>query len=79
MPDPWQMDDAPAEYIDRNLKAIIGLRLPIERIEGKRKLSQNRTAADREGVLAGLEGLASEEGTAMAAAIRTANKPAPNL
>jgi transcriptional regulator len=79
MPKPWRLDDAPADYIDRNLKAITGLRLPIERIEGKWKLSQNRTEADREGVLAGLESLASEESTTMAAAIRTANKPARNL
>lgn len=79
MPKPWRLDDAPVEYIDRNLKAITGLRLPIERIEGKWKLSQNRTEADREGVLAGLASVASEESTAMAAAIRTANEPAPNL
>ena len=76
MPDPWHVDDAPADYIDRNLKAITGLRLPIERIEGKWKLSQNRSESDREGVLAGLDGLGSDESREMAAAIRAANKPA---
>ena len=76
MPDPWHVDDAPADYIDRNLKAITGLRLPIERIEGKWKLSQNRSESDREGVLAGLDGLGSDESRKMAAAIRAANKPA---
>ncbi|MGN2251960.1 FMN-binding negative transcriptional regulator [Frateuria sp. GZRe12] len=73
MPRPWRLDDAPTEYIDRNLGAITGLRLPIERIEGKWKLSQNRTEADREGVLAGLDNLGSDEARDMAAAIRAAN------
>jgi transcriptional regulator len=68
---PWRLDDAPAEYIDRNLKAITGLRLPIGRIEGKRKLSQNRTDADRDGVLAGLDSLQDEDSRRMAEAIRT--------
>lgn len=71
MPGPWRLDDAPAEYIDRNLKAITGLRLPIGRIEGKWKLSQNRTDADRDGVLAGLDSLQDEDSRRMAEAIRT--------
>ena len=74
MPRPWRVDDAPVDYIDRNLEAITGLRLPIERLEGKWKLSQNRSVADREGVLAGLEELGGESHRAMAAAIRKANK-----
>lgn len=73
MPEPWRLDDAPADYVDLNLKAIIGLRLPIERLEGKWKLSQNRTAADREGVLAGLASLQDDASRAMAQAIRGAN------
>ena len=73
MPQPWRMDDAPADYIDRNLKAIVGLRLPIERLEGKWKLSQNRTEADREGVLAGLGTLEGDASRQMAEAIRSAN------
>ena len=76
MPSPWRVDDAPADYIDRNLNAITGLRLPIERIEGKWKLSQNRTEADRDGVLAGLDAMATDESKAMAAAMRIANKRA---
>jgi len=72
--EPWRIEDAPADYIDQNLKAIIGLRLPIERLEGKWKLSQNRTEADREGVLAGLDTLGGEQSQHMAAAIRAANK-----
>ena len=52
--EPWAVTDAPEAFIRAQLKGIIGLRLPITRIEGKRKMSQNRTAADRAGVVAGL-------------------------
>ncbi len=52
--EPWSVDDAPAEYIERMLRAIVGLELTVERVEGKRKLSQNRSAADIAGVVAGL-------------------------
>jgi transcriptional regulator len=51
---PWKVDDAPADYIDGMLKAIVGFALPIQRLEGKRKLSQNRNAADIAGVREGL-------------------------
>ena len=52
--DPWSVSDAPADYIDSMLKAIVGFRLPITRLDGKRKLSQNRDAADQAGVRKGL-------------------------
>ena len=51
---PWRVSDAPADYIDGMLKAIVGFALPIERLVGKRKLSQNRSAADMAGVRDGL-------------------------
>ncbi|MGF6459567.1 FMN-binding negative transcriptional regulator [Pseudomonas frederiksbergensis] len=51
---PWKVADAPADYIDGMLKAIVGFALPIQRLEGKRKLSQNRSAADIAGVREGL-------------------------
>ncbi|MFO2465489.1 FMN-binding negative transcriptional regulator [Pseudomonas sp. 15FMM2] len=51
---PWSVSDAPADYIDGMLKAIVGFALPIERLQGKRKLSQNRSAADIAGVRDGL-------------------------
>lgn len=51
---PWAITDAPEPFIKSQLKGIIGLRLPIERIVGKRKMSQNRPEADRAGVAAGL-------------------------
>ncbi len=52
--EPWAVTDAPAEFIKSQLRGIVGLRLPIARVEGKRKLSQNRPAADRAGVAVGL-------------------------
>ena len=51
---PWAVSDAPADYIDGMLKAIVGFALPIERVIGKRKLSQNRSEADINGVRNGL-------------------------
>jgi transcriptional regulator len=51
---PWKVADAPREYIDKMLKAIVGIEIRIERIEGKWKTSQNRSAADQSGIAAGL-------------------------
>jgi transcriptional regulator len=51
---PWAVGDAPAAFIDAQLRGIVGLRLEIRSLEGKRKMSQNRNAADRAGVAAGL-------------------------
>jgi len=51
---PWKVSDAPADYIDGMLKAIVGFALPVERLIGKRKLSQNRSPADMAGVREGL-------------------------
>jgi transcriptional regulator len=51
---PWAVSDAPADFVRAQLRGIVGLRMPITRLEGKRKMSQNRNAADRAGVAAGL-------------------------
>ncbi|GAD64029.1 FMN-binding negative transcriptional regulator [Aquipseudomonas alcaligenes] len=51
---PWAVSDAPREYIDSMLRAIVGFALPIRRLEGKWKLGQNRSAADQAGVRDGL-------------------------
>lgn len=53
-PQPWAIADAPPDYIDGMLRAVVGFALPIERLEGKWKLGQNRSAADQHGVLNGL-------------------------
>jgi transcriptional regulator len=46
--------DAPEPFLQAQLKGIVGIRMPISRIEGKRKMSQNRSAEDRTGVAEGL-------------------------
>jgi transcriptional regulator len=51
---PWSVDDAPRAFIEGQLRAIVGIELAITRIEAKAKLSQNRSPADVEGVIAGL-------------------------
>jgi transcriptional regulator len=63
---PWAVSDAPADYIAAQLKGIVGVVLHITRLQGVRKLSQNKSAADQEGVLAGQV----IENPALAAAMR---------
>jgi transcriptional regulator len=53
-PAPWAVSDAPEAFIAAQMQAIVGIEIPIDRIEGKWKLSQNRHEADRAGVVAGL-------------------------
>jgi transcriptional regulator len=61
------VSDAPRDYIDSMLRAIVGFALPIRRIEGKWKLGQNRSASDQAGVRAGLAASASPQARALAA------------
>ena len=51
---PWAVDQAPRDFIAAHLRGIVGVRMPITRLEGKRKMSQNRSEADRRGVAYGL-------------------------
>jgi transcriptional regulator len=53
-PAPWAVTDAPADYVEQMLRAIVGIEIPLERLVGKWKVTQNRSAADREGVAAAL-------------------------
>jgi transcriptional regulator len=53
--EPWSVDDAPAAYIAGQLRAIVGVEIVIDRVEGKFKLSQNRSDADISGAIDGLE------------------------
>jgi transcriptional regulator len=62
---PWHVTDAPTDYIDNMLTAIVGIEIPITRIEGKWKMSQNRSASDRGGVIAGLQGINSDDARMM--------------
>ncbi len=50
----WAVSDAPSDFIEAQLKGITGFRLPISRLEGKSKMSQNRSAEDQSGVIDGL-------------------------
>jgi len=67
--EPWDIGDAPADWLDGQLRAIVGVELRITRVEAKAKLSQNRSAADALGVIDGLGGgpLASAMRAALAA------------
>ena len=65
---PWAVTDAPAEYIDSELTGIVGVEFVVERVEGKAKLSQNRSDADRHGAIDGLA--ASDDGRDRAMAER---------
>jgi transcriptional regulator len=58
---PWSVDDAPRNFIEGQLRAIVGIELEITRIEAKAKLSQNRPPADVEGVIAGLRERGDQE------------------
>ena len=53
---PWEIDDAPTEFIDRMVAGIVGFEIEVSRLEGKQKMSQNRDEADRAGVIRGLGG-----------------------
>jgi transcriptional regulator len=68
---PWKLSDAPADYTEQMLKAIVGFEMPVSRIAGKWKVSQNRPAADREGVVAGLAARHGSDSRAMAELVRT--------
>jgi len=61
LPQPWSIDDAPPDYIDAMLNAIVGFELQITYLEGKRKQSQNRNDADRAGVAAARSNLAADK------------------
>jgi transcriptional regulator len=63
---PWAVSDAPPDYIGQMLRAIVGIEIPVTRLEGKWKLSQNRSEGDRLGVA---DGLAAEPGAATLAAM----------
>lgn len=52
--EPWAVTDAPHEFIDGQLRGIVGIEFVVERVEGKAKLSQNRSDADRRGAIGGL-------------------------
>lgn len=66
---PWKVTDAPDAFIDQMLKGIVGIELPLTRLEGKWKLSQNRPATDQVATFAGLEAKGDADSRAVAAAM----------
>ena len=68
-PNPWKVSDAPEDFIKSQLNGIVGLELPIRRLEGKWKVSQNRSERERNGVVDGLSRLNTPESLAMKALV----------
>ena len=65
-PDPWKVSDAPENYIEPLLRAIVGIEIPISKISGKWKVSQNQPNVNRTGVIKGLREMNDDNATAMA-------------
>jgi transcriptional regulator len=66
---PWQVADAPPDYLEQMLHAIVGIEVDVVAIDAKWKVSQNRSAADRLGVVAGLTGEATDVARSLAALV----------
>lgn len=71
----WHVTDAPDEYIRGQLRGIVGIEIHVTRVEGKAKLSQNRSDADRRGVIEGLLGERTGDADAVARQMRSALEP----
>nr|WP_086938564.1 FMN-binding negative transcriptional regulator [Thaumasiovibrio occultus] len=67
---PWSISDAPAEYIDKMLPAIVGIKITISSIIGQWKLSQNQPEANQQGVISGLKTLDDQGASAVAAMVK---------
>ena len=72
--DRWKVTDAPPDYIEQQLGAIIGLEIPITRLIGKWKVSQNRPAQDRDGVVEGLLQEGGHSAAAIASLVRESKR-----
>jgi transcriptional regulator len=71
-PAPWSLSDAPAPFMDRMMRAIVGIEIPIDRLEGKLKASQDEAMPDRLGTVHGLRNQACDTARAMAALVQDA-------
>ena len=74
-PKPWAVDDAPTPYIDAQMRGIVGIEITINAMMGKWKVSQNRTEADREGVVEGLRAHQDQEAHDMARLVEEKLRP----
>jgi transcriptional regulator len=70
--EPWKVTDAPADFVEQMLGAIVGIEIPLTRLRGKWKVSQNRPSADRDGVVTGLRGVKDSEAQAMSGLVKRA-------
>ena len=68
---PWKVDDAPHAFTDKLIAAIVGVEIPIQRIEGKWKTNQNRADHDKMGVVAGLLARGDDDAVAMASLVQS--------
>jgi len=71
---PWRVRDAPPDFIDALLRAIVGIEIPIDRLEAKLKASQDEDMQDRYGTVEGLQSAPGQESQAMAALVLNAMK-----
>lgn len=72
---PWHVSDAPVEFIEKQLGAIVGIEIPMTKLIGKWKVSQNRPAVDREGVVSGLGESADADSLAIAHWVKDKSQP----
>lgn len=70
----WQVTDAPAGFIESQLKGIVGIEIAVSELSGKLKVSQNRPAADRAGVMVGLEELGGDQRNSVITYMRRAQR-----
>jgi transcriptional regulator len=73
---PWAVEDAPADYLEKMLAQIVGIEIELSRLTGKWKTSQNQPAANRAGVIAGLDASQDAQARAMADLVRATLPPA---
>jgi transcriptional regulator len=72
--EPWKVSDAPEDFIKTQLRAIVGIEMPVTRLVGKWKVSQNRPAVDREGVVQGLDAMNDANASAMSRLVKEVDR-----
>ncbi len=72
---PWRVSDAPAQFIDKQLAAIVGIEIAVSKLTGKWKASQNRPLEDRAGVVRALEQAPDADSLAMAGLVKERSTP----
>jgi transcriptional regulator len=73
-PEPWKVNDAPVDYMNRQFRAIVGLEIRLNKLQGKWKLSQNKSPSDRHAVVSGLQATGDATALVLADLMRQADK-----